>query len=515
MLFQPTATSYEEVPYANDPYPASHPDHLATVAKLAGLAPAPPDRCRVLELGCARGGNLIPMAAALPQSEFIGIDSSPHQIDLAREVTGALGLGNIALHSQDILDIDPGIGPFDYIICHGTFSWVPAQVRDKILDVAARDLAPNGLAYISYNAYPGWHSRGLVRELMCYHARRFNTPADRAAAARGILQFIAESVSPRDSLYRGQLKEELDYIRQGSDLHLLHDHLEAVNDPVYFHEFVALARSKGLEFVSEVQSNLVAYENFPPAVMKGLRDLSADDVEFEQFVDFLINRKFRQSVLCRRALTPLRTARPEALHGLYVSAARAKFLAPIRFRNEPLLKAALGALNDVWPGSLSFESLLRAAAARLAAPADPRRAQVARDSQDLRADLLLLYTHKAIELSTLPPSFVVELSEKPVASPLARLQAQAGNTVTNLRHEAGQLNEFGRHVVRYLDGAHDRAAIVKALAESAEDDRSKPSGAGQAGSGVPVAHERPPGTALEEKLEDCLKKLARFALLIA
>jgi hypothetical protein len=71
-----STTSYDEVQYTDNPYPQSHPGHLAVVAKLAGLTPAPVGRCRVLEIGSARGGNLIPMAVGLPGSSSVGIDAS-------------------------------------------------------------------------------------------------------------------------------------------------------------------------------------------------------------------------------------------------------------------------------------------------------------------------------------------------------------------------------------------------------------------------------------------------------
>src|SRR5262249_47365446 len=69
-------TSYDEVTYSNTPFYHTHPDCLATLGTLFGMSPAPPDRCRVLELGCGRGGNLIPMALSLPASRFVGIDLS-------------------------------------------------------------------------------------------------------------------------------------------------------------------------------------------------------------------------------------------------------------------------------------------------------------------------------------------------------------------------------------------------------------------------------------------------------
>jgi hypothetical protein len=69
-------TSYGDVPYVSQPFPQTHPDRLATLGRLFGLTPAPIPRCRVLELGCASGGNLIPLAYQLPESEFVGVNPS-------------------------------------------------------------------------------------------------------------------------------------------------------------------------------------------------------------------------------------------------------------------------------------------------------------------------------------------------------------------------------------------------------------------------------------------------------
>src|SRR5262249_30408638 len=161
---------YDEVPYSSKPFPQTHPDNLATVATLFGMTPPPVERCRVLELGCAAGGNLLPLAAALPGSRFVGIDLSRRQIDDGRPGREALGLRNFRLRHRSILDVGADFGQFDYILCHGVYSWVPAPVQDKILEVCAGHLAPNGVAYVSYNTYPGWHIPGAVRAMMRYHA---------------------------------------------------------------------------------------------------------------------------------------------------------------------------------------------------------------------------------------------------------------------------------------------------------------------------------------------------------
>jgi len=515
MFFNPPATSYEEIPYANDPYRSSHPDQLATVAILSGLAPEPVNCCRVLELGCARGGNLIPMALGLPQSYFVGIDSSPGQITEAHALIEAMGLSNIVVESRSILDIDSGFGTFDYIICHGTFSWVPADVQDKILEIFARNLSPSGIAYVSYNTYPGWHVRGLVREMMCYHARKYDRPADRAAQARSLLQFMTTSASALDPIYGGLLKEELDCIRHRPDSYLLHDHLETVNDPVYFHELIDRAGSKGLQFVSEVQGSLIAPESLPYRVAEGLRQLSKDHLEFEQFVDFVINRKFRQSVLCHSGVPLRRTVSSEGLDRFYVASRHPRPQVAVPFRNGHFLGVALGHLNEIWPLSVSFPSLLQAVGNRVGTVATAENAPLgSREASDLRSDLLRCYSLKLVELNILPPSFVVEISEKPIASTLARLQAAVGNTVTNLRHEAGQLGDFGRSVLGWLDGTHDRQAILSLLIQSVKAGRLTVPRTEPTVGGQPVGRERPLEVVLEELLDRCLKKFARFALFV-
>ena len=274
----------------------------------------------------------------------------------------------------------------------------------------------------------------------------------------------AQGIEP---VYSNVLKQELDYVGARSDAYLLHDHLEDVNDPIYFHEFVERADARGLQFVSEVQSTLIATDNLPPLIANGLRELSANEIEFEQFMDFALNRRFRQSVLCRAGKTVRPRAGPDDLERLYVAANNTGENALAETHDEPLLRAAFCQLYQVWPLSIPFESLLQAARSSIDPSTDPEAARRAHDAQELKSSLIRCFNQKRLELSTIPPSFVASVSEKPIASPLARLQARAGNTVTNLRHEAGQLNEFGREVLSLLDGNHDNTTIVARLIQSA------------------------------------------------
>ena len=171
--------AYDQVLYPGFPLAQTHPDRLATIAGLLGMTPARPDRSQVLELGCGDGGNLIPMAVELPGSEFTGIDLAQPGIARGRAISEALGLKNISLRQMDLLAAGADLGQFDYILAHGLYSWVPAHVRDGVLRICRTNLAHDGVAYVSYNAYPGFHRREIFRGMMLHHVRNVQDPSKR------------------------------------------------------------------------------------------------------------------------------------------------------------------------------------------------------------------------------------------------------------------------------------------------------------------------------------------------
>ncbi|MBV8140463.1 MAG: class I SAM-dependent methyltransferase, partial [Verrucomicrobia bacterium] len=194
-------TVYDEVLYPAAVFPQTHPNRLATVAFLRGMQPAPIHRCRVLELGCGVGANIIGMAFQLPTSEFIGLDLAQRPIASGQASVIELDLRNVSLHAMDLCDANPErFGRFDFIIAHGLYSWVPQPVRERILAICREMLNPQGVAYISYNAYPGNHLRDLVRGMMRFHTAGFEDPVDKVGQARGLLKFLAES-TPKPDYY--------------------------------------------------------------------------------------------------------------------------------------------------------------------------------------------------------------------------------------------------------------------------------------------------------------------------
>ena len=158
---------------------------------------------RVLEIGCAGGGNLIPFAAAHPQAHVVGIDLSQVQIDQGRARAQALGLDNLELLAGDIarMDLD-ALGQFDFVIAHGVYSWVPPEVQEALLSAFRRLLAPEGVAYVSYNVYPGWKSKEILRDAMLLASGDSTTPDEKVREARGMVDFLEEVASADGVLAR-------------------------------------------------------------------------------------------------------------------------------------------------------------------------------------------------------------------------------------------------------------------------------------------------------------------------
>jgi methyltransferase-like protein/SAM-dependent methyltransferase len=534
-------TGYDQAPYPSLSYSQSHPDRLATVATLLGMSPAAVERCRVLELGCAGGGNLIPMAYSLPGSDLVGVDYSARQIAEGQSAIAALGLTNIALKHLDILEVDADLGQFDYIIAHGVYSWVTPAVQDKILDICKQNLAPNGVAYVSYNTYPGWHMINIVRGIMLYHTRNVADPQERATQARAVLELLADAGLPEDSAYGSFIKMYAQFLsgkmedaRPRRDALLLHDELEEVNEPVHFHQFAAHAGRHGLQYVgdAEFQTMFIKPGSVPPRVLEAINDMTTSVVDLEQYIDFIANRTFRQTLLCHEGIAVSRTLKPERLAGLY-AASHAKpvtaepsqkgNLAEVlsrgvaQFRgsdgatlsiDHPVSKMAFLCLAEAWPRPVQFGDLLAQARTRAKSVSQ----QHPDDAQALGVNLLTAYSYsdKLLELHAYAPPLALEAGERPVASPVARFQAQDNERVTNLRHERVSVDEADRYLLRHLDGSRDRPALLDLLLSGpvAEGILTVQDG------GKPVEDPNRLRKLLTEEMDGRLRWLARAGLLV-
>ena len=404
------------MPYHSFAIVESHPDRVGAIASLMNLAPPDVATARVLELGCAGGGNLVPMALIAPEGRYVGVDLSPKQIEQAQAFAHSCGARNIEFRSLSISDITPELGEFDYIICHGVYSWVPEEIKDALLQVCSRNLAPNGIAYVSYNVYPGWHVPVMIREMMLYHIRKLSDPEVRVKSARAFLEFLADSALEKESHYARTLRDEAVALRPHADSYVAHEHLEEINQPIYFHEFISCATKHKLKLVSDARFWISAAAA-PPAIAQVLDRLAADVVEREQYLDFLTSRRFHRTVLCHESLKPDYIPTPERMKRLRFSASvwpatqppdiAGKTSLPFRSSDgvtrlttsESVVKAALVTLTEALPHSLPFDELWNRTRHKLRSlGADPG------DSHDLLANRLLqCYGGNSVELHVFEP----------------------------------------------------------------------------------------------------------------
>ncbi len=489
--------SYDAVPYPNMTHHATNPLRTAALAQMMGMEPAPPDRCRVLDIGCATGANILAMAALNPQSSYVGVDLSQLQIGQGKAIAAELGITNTSLHAIDLTQIDESLGSFDYIIAHGLYSWVPVPVRDALMRVCRERLAPNGVAYISYNCFPGWHTFQAYREMFLYRTAHLTDPWARIEAVKQFLSFL-QAAWPVDKNYHGtflhgivaQLERDADLLGDQRDSYIFHEYLEEVNDPLYVHEFLAHADAHGLQYLCDADIHLDFPNGFEPGVADTIGNMSSNLEDYQQYMDVVRMRAFRRTLLCHKEQTINRALRVERLRGIYMGTGlRAPSDAPPSYSedrvtfdagdgitfttNHPLTKAALSISRARYPQTFTVEEFVREAASLLK-ESNPQQSPVtAQDAAELGANLLRMVTSYSamLEIWALPAPWAIEPGERPRLSTWAQYELRSSPFVTNLRHERLRLDPMEVAIARLLDGTRTASDISLALEPALRDGR--------------------------------------------
>jgi methyltransferase-like protein len=437
------------------------------------------------------------MALALPGASFVGVDAAPKAIARGQGIVAELSLENVSLEARRIEELSPAAGAFDYVIAHGVYSWVPAAVRDRLLAICREALTDAGVAYVSYNALPGGRLRQAVRDMLVFHTAELADSRERVAQARALLRFLLDG-APGEHGLSALMRGQAEGLLTRSDATLLHDELAEVNDALYFHEFAAHAARHGLQYLAEAdffEMQIGAASEPAAQALMGIEDV----LRREQYLDFLKARMFRQTLLCRAELVIDRTPRPEVIERMAVSTQAQRqgepgpdsaqaFVGPTGSTlttDHPLVIEALQRVASAWPAALWVGDVLGSEAT-----ADERRALCDALLRSYAANLVALHVH--------PPRPTTTPGDAPRATALARHQARAGETVTNLRHASVRIeDDLGRRLVTLLDGTRDRPALAGELRAFLAD------------------HGRPVPDDLAESLDRSLQGLARLALLEA
>lgn len=424
--------------YLSLPIAYTAPSRLAALAALHGLDAPAPTTASVIELGCASGGNLVPLAVRFPKSTFAGVDLDATAINEAKRRAAALNATNLDFQQADLSAIPLHGEPFDYIICHGVFSWVPPPVRAHILALCASRLAPNGLAAISFNVLPGWRIQQIIRDLCLRQSTTGKTDAERVATARAFLEKTAKSLTDATP-YGLAVRQAAKRLAVRPDSYLLGEFLAPHNEAFFFDDFAASARNAGLKYVCD-------------------GEFSAPSGQSDGDLDASSGRTFRRAILSKAEPSTLCLS-PSAMRGLHFTCS----LHPQsdgRFRtvagrtiqlSNPAGAKILEPLIEAFPGTVSFADLMTIG-----------------EPFDLVARALLgLASAQHITMSATPTQVGRAKDARPRAFSLPRVEAANGQKwVSSLAHRAVPVDAASATLITLMDGSRDTAALRAGLARS-------------------------------------------------
>ncbi len=452
--------AYDRLPYTDHAYAEAHPDRLAVVARLSGWLPPAVPHARVLEIGCGRGGNLLPMASALPDATFVGVDRSARQIDEARTIARAASLPNVTWHAASFEDAAVG-GGFDYALCHGVASWVPVATRRALFGALAQALSADGVAHVSFNVLPGWYERLAARDWLRFASGRESFPED----AGGALGWLAARVPPERAEYKHLMTDVARRIAETDAAYAAHEFLAAEHHPELVSHVLAEAEEAGLTYLGDAIPQMTALELLDPDVAARAEGLDVQGAQ--QLVDFVTGAAFRRALFVRsdaaasRGFRSPRRLDSSALASLHIASrlrADAGAGADVeRFVGggltveiaEPAARRALHELARVAPASLPFDEIARRAGG----------------GAELATELFDVWLATgALDLHAFEPRLATFPSVRPRACPVARLRAQQGGPITNVWHHGVVLPDaLTRAVLAHADGSRNDEEIAHAI----------------------------------------------------
>jgi methyltransferase-like protein len=259
------------------------------------------------------------------------------------------------------------------------------------------------------------------------------------------------------------------------------------------------AAAYNLQYLGEAEYSMMLASNFSTDVASMVTRLASaqtlhesdlsteiDIIQLEQYMDFVRNRLFRQTLLCHREVVLRRPADANSIKSMFV-ASSATPDAPyvdvqsqesVLFKRpgstlrttEPILKAAMLELADQWPQSVSFKDLLRVSRSKIHSAAFLANAATLRAEECKLIDPLMhCFATTHIDLAAERFPFATKVPEFPKTSKLAIYQASHAVAVTNLAHETVHLNDMQRRILVKLTGESDRNGLSLSLMKDVEN----------------------------------------------
>jgi hypothetical protein len=463
-----TGFAYDSVDYPSGVDAQLTPDHIRAVGLFHGWDAPDPATASVLEIGCYDGLNLIAVAAVYPRARCVGFDLAARGIEQGRLIARAAGVDNVELRHDDILEFPRAGEQFDYVVCHGVYSWVPQAVRDALPGLIAARLAPGGVAYLGYDALPGCGAKYAIATYLQRLVGRIPEFDARLDATEQVIDTLARNHDATSQL-KPQLEALRTMLRSLDRGYVFHDWLAPHYRPDWTREVAARSAAAGLRHVADVTfGDDASYDLDEDA--RRLLALAGDD--FVERADALAvlrgTRLFRTDLLVRADAPP--APLPDAMHRISYTflgnrvpsepsdagASRFDVGENLLVTADPTLAAILDALEAAAPGELGFDALRRTTGA---------------EPPELEATLRGLVLRSVLQVHSTPQPFTLTPGERPLAGRLIRAMLNMGDQAVSLRHRRVVA---GDKPARLLMALCDGTRTVPDLAQFMQDALGEP-----------------------------------------
>ncbi len=409
-------TPYDTVAYPSSIFEQTHPARLRMIARMHGVTAPPVETARILEIGGGDGLNVLALAVAYPHAHFVSFDLAETAVARGQELLAESGLKNVEITVGDIMTAQShyAAGSFDYIIAHGVYAWVPEPVRVATMALIAHALAPDGVAYLSYNALPGGYIRMAMRDMLLHALEGATDDADRIGKTDRYLRLFAEPQEHDDPVVKA-MRAQASSMLDRPDSVLFHDELGDVFAPQRLTDVVHAAQGVGLRFLSDEPGQKRAFDGFLPDGVDPDDDVEVQIIRAAQAHDYAGVRFFRQTLFVHDSVMPARQIDLSRLDGLWMSCTLARTetggfaCGEARFTiGDEELARMIDIVTENFPDRFAFAEKVD----------DPMR----------RRALLDLFARGYVYFHEGPPPFPLQAGDRPEVSPLVRAQLR-------LRHE--------------------------------------------------------------------------------
>lgn len=256
------------------------------------------DSCHC-ELGFGQGLSANIHAAATP-GKYFGTDFNPAHAAQAQQLATASGAD--AHFFEDSFDefSNRDLPQFNSIGFHGVWTWISAENRRHMLEVARRHLKSGGMVYNSYNCLPGWAPAAPLRELLVLYDKNFHGSSDTNRRVQAALNFVGEMIDAEPAYLKNapNFKSTFEDLKKHNPDYIAHEYLNLDWDLMYFSDVAELSQEAKLDFAAVAVPIETSAFNLPQKVREFLGKIASPIVR-EQVKDYFTNRQFRKDIYVR------------------------------------------------------------------------------------------------------------------------------------------------------------------------------------------------------------------------